>query len=150
PKGNANLGERSRSNCHYPSRRALADVLYWPRYRPLVGVDFVGVRNRGCVGGGGRRIGLSHWVRPRSGLRCVRETAALVNYSHRFPGRSSRRIILSRLRDRTAADDRAWAILVRHNSVGDFLARPLVRRRSKYSYRVCGRYNFDGILSVAL
>jgi hypothetical protein len=104
---------------------------------------------RGCVGGGGRRIGLSHWVRPRSGLRRIRETAALANYADRFSSRSSRRIILSRLCNRTAADDRAWAILVRHDSAGDFLARPLVRRRSKYSDRARGRYNLDGILSVA-
>jgi hypothetical protein len=63
--------------------------------------------------------------------------------------RAGVRIILSRLRDRTAADDRAWAILVRRDSAGNFLAWPLVRRRSKYSYRACGRYNLDGILSMA-
>jgi membrane protease YdiL (CAAX protease family) len=51
--------------------------------------------------------------------------------------------------NRTTADGGAWAVLVRHNSPGNFLARPLVRRRCKYSDRARGRYNLDGILSVA-
>ena len=41
--------------------------------------------------------------------------------------------------DRTAADDRAWTVLVNHSSAGDFLARPWVGRRGEHSDRALRR-----------
>ena len=73
----------------------------------------------------------------------------MVDHSDRFPRRSGGRIILSRLRDRTLADDRSGPVLVGGDSAGDLFAWPLVRRRGQHSHRVRSRLNPDRILSVA-
>ena len=96
-----------------------------------------------------RRTGLSDRVRSRSRIRRIRKTAALVNYAHRFPGRSGGRVILSRLRHRTVGDDRPRTLLVGHDSAGHFFTWPLVGRRCKYSNRACSGYNLNGILFMA-
>src|SRR5438094_9881627 len=126
-KGHVDLGERNRSPFYHSVRRTFAPALYRPRHRALVDVDLVGARSCRGIGSGRRRAGLSYWLRPRSRIRRVRETAALVNYAHRLPGRSGRRIILSRLRHRTFADDWSRTLLVGHNSAGCFFTWPLVR-----------------------
>jgi len=94
--------------------------------------------------------GLSHRLRLRAGICSVRETAAVVNYTHRYPRRSSGRIILPRLCDRAVADDWSRTVLVGNDSTGYFFAWPLVRRRGKYSDRAYSGYNLNGILFVAL
>ena len=61
------------------------------------------------------RAGSSHRLRTRPRLCRVRETAAVVNHRDRYSRRSRRRIILSRLRDRTLADDwsgRFWSVAI--------------------------------------
>src|SRR6266478_256489 len=115
----------------------------------LVEIDCLGIGDRDRIGGSGRRPCLSHGVRTRSGVRRIREIAALVNYTDRFARWSGRRIILSRVRHRTPANDWSRTLLVRHNSAGYFFAWPLVRRRCKYSDRVRGGHNPDRILFVA-
>src|SRR5437667_10318578 len=115
----------------------------------LVEIDCLGIGDRDRICGSRRRPGLSHGVRTRSGFRCIREAAALVDYTDRFASWSGRRIILSRVRHLTPANDWSWTLLVRHNSAGCFFAWPLVRRRCKYSNRVRGGHNPDGILFVA-
>ncbi len=44
----------------------------------LVDVDFMGPRNRYCIGSSRRRLGLSHWLRPRLGRLCCQRTAQIV------------------------------------------------------------------------
>src|SRR6266705_2411343 len=116
---------------------------------PLVEIDRLGIGDRDRIGCGRWKPGVYHWLRARSGFRSIREAAALVNYAHRFTSRSSRRIILSRLRHRTPANDWFRTFLVGINSADYFFAWPLVRRRRKYSHRVRGGYYPDGILFVA-
>src|SRR5260370_28240463 len=108
---------------------------------PLVEIDRLGIGDRDRIGCGPWKPGAYHWLRARSGFRRIREIAALVNYAHRFAGWSGRRIILSRLRHRTPANGWSRMLLVRDNSVGCFLAWPLVRRRCKYSDRIRGGGN---------
>ena len=79
--------------------------------------------------------GLCHQLRKRSRLRRVRETAAVVDHRHRLPCRSGGRIILSRLRHRTVADDWSRPVLVGRDSGGDFLLWPLVGWRREHSHR---------------
>ena len=95
------------------------------------------------------RAGLCHWLRTRPGLCRVRETAAVVDHRDRFPRRSSGRIILSRLRDRTLADDWSRPVLVGGDSAGDFFAWPLVGWRCQHSHRIRSRLNPDRILFMA-
>ncbi len=148
-KGNADLAERSRSSCYYPTRRTFASAIHRSWHSALVDIDLMGPRNRGRIDSSRRRAGLSYWLRARSGLCCLRETSALVNYTHRFPGRSGGRIILPRLRHRTFADGWFRTLLVDHNSAGYFFAWPLVGRRGQYFHRARGRRNLDRILFVA-
>ena len=105
----------------------------------------IAVVSAAIVGG----AGLSHWLRARSGLCRIRETSALVDYAHRFPGRSGGRIILPRLRHRTFADGWFRTFLVGHNSAGYFFARSLVRRCGQYSDRACRGRGLDRVLFVA-
>ena len=95
------------------------------------------------------RAGLSHRLRTWSRLCRVRETPFMVDHRDRFPRRSGGRIILSRLRDRTLADDWSRPVLVGGDSAGDLFAWPLVRRRGQHSHRIRSRLNPDRILSVA-
>jgi hypothetical protein len=69
-----------------------------PRHISLVEIDCLGIGDRDRIGGSRWRPGLSHRVRTRSGVRCIREAAALVDYTDRFARWSGGRIILPRLR----------------------------------------------------
>src|SRR5947208_2003527 len=114
----------------------------------LVEINCLGIRDRGRV----RRSSRAWLISPATatGRLCsVRETAAVVNYTYRYPRRSSGRIILPRLCDRAVADDWSRTVLVGNDSTGYFFAWPLVRRRGKYSDRACSGYNLNGILFVA-
>lgn len=112
-------------------------------------IDCLGIVDRGRIRRGGRKPGVSYRLWARSGICRVRKTAALVNYIDRFARWSGGRIILRRLRHRTPADDWFRTFLVGTNSADYFFAWPLIRRRRKYSHRVRGGYNLDGILFVA-
>src|SRR5438067_10525491 len=116
----------------------------------LVEINRLGIPDRGRVRRSSRGPGLYHRLRPRAGICSVRETAAVVNYTYRYPRRSSGRIILPRLCHRAAADDWSRTVLVGNDSTGYFFAWPLVRRRGKYSDRAYSGYNLNGILFVAL
>ena len=95
------------------------------------------------------RAGLCHRLRTWSRLCRVRETAVMVDHRDRFPRRSGGRIILSRLRDRTLADDWSRPVLVGGDSAGDFFTWPLVGWRGQHSHRIRSRFNPDRILFMA-
>jgi len=73
----------------------------------------------------------------------------MVDHRDRFPRRSGGRIILSRLRHRTVADDWSRQVLVGGDSADDLFSWPLDRRRGQHSHRIRSRLNPHRILPMA-